>query len=67
MKGTSTIVGIEMTAEEATTLRAILEIDLSDLHVEVARTDSAAFRAALKEKQAFLERLIEKLYPPARQ
>jgi hypothetical protein len=52
---------LELTAEEAETLREILSAHLADLRMEVASTDSMAFRERLKETEAVLKTLIAKL------
>jgi hypothetical protein len=46
---------------ERNTLKEILESDLADLRMEIAGTDLKSFRDKLKEKEAIIIRLIERL------
>ncbi|MDF1563743.1 MAG: hypothetical protein P1V51_11915 [Deltaproteobacteria bacterium] len=52
---------IEMNLDEVLVLEGVLESYLADLRMEISHTDRAAFRDRLKEKQLFLERLLERL------
>jgi hypothetical protein len=52
---------IELTENEAETLKEILHSYLSDLRAEIADTDRMKMRETLKEKEAFLNRLLEDL------
>ena len=52
---------IELTDNEAETLKEILGSYLSDLRAEIADTDRLEMREALKEKEAFLNKLINEL------
>jgi len=52
---------LELTPEEAETLRAILEGCLSDLRMEIAGTDSADYREGLKWKEMLLDKVIAQL------
>lgn len=55
------MVTIELTQEEARMLREVLTSYLSDLRMEIADTDSKAFREALKEGEVFLKDLLHRL------
>jgi hypothetical protein len=55
------MVQIELTSEEAETLRAVLESYLSDLRMEIADTDSMDFRENLKKTEVFLKDLLQRL------
>ena len=52
---------IQLTEAEANLLKEILETNLSDLRMEVAATDLKSFRDKLKEKEAVIKRLMERL------
>jgi hypothetical protein len=52
---------LELTAEEAAILDEVLKEYVSDLRMEIVRTDSMDFREGLKEKQRVLKDLIRKL------
>ena len=52
---------IELTQVEANLLREILGSDLSDLRMEIASTDLKSFRDNLKEREAIITQLIERL------
>ena len=58
------MVKIEVTAEEAEELRAILENYLSDLRMEIVDTDSHDYREMLKKRRDFMARLIGQLKEP---
>ena len=49
------------TAEEARSLREVLQSYVSDLRMEIANTDSMDFRERLKARQALLDSLIRRL------
>ena len=55
---------IELTEDESTRLEKIITGVLSELHSEIHHTDEKAFRAALKDDRAFLERLVQQLKAP---
>ncbi len=55
------MVQISLTAEEAATLREMLESYRSDLRMEIANTDKMDFRESLKQREALLDRLIQDL------
>ena len=52
---------IQLTVAERDLLKEILETNLSDLRMEVAATDLKSFRDKLKEKEAVIKQLIERL------
>jgi hypothetical protein len=52
---------LDLTAEEAEELRALLRDCLSDLRMEIADTESADFREGLKRRELFLDKLIAQL------
>jgi hypothetical protein len=55
------MVQIELTSKEAERLGEVLESYLSDLRMEIADTDDKSFRDGLKDKEAFLGRMLERL------
>lgn len=55
------MVKIEITSAEAGHLRSILDNYLSDLRMEIVDTEDHDFRAKLKERKDFLERLLSQL------
>ncbi|MGR9106713.1 MAG: hypothetical protein ACU843_07245 [Gammaproteobacteria bacterium] len=52
---------IELTENEAGTLKEILQSYLSDLRAEIADTDRMKMREALKEKEVFIKKLLQDL------
>ncbi len=61
------MVSIELTAKEVDMLRLILSSYLSDLRMEISGTDSMDFREGLKEREAFLKKVLQRLEPEASQ
>jgi hypothetical protein len=59
------MVALTLTADEVDELRDIRDGVLGDLRMEIAGTDSAAFREGLKWRQMFLEKLLAALAQPA--
>ncbi len=55
------MVRIEFTEEEAGWLSNTLEIYLSHMRAEIARTDRKPYREALKKRAAFLTQVLERL------
>jgi uncharacterized UPF0160 family protein len=55
------MVKLELEAEEAKELGAILERYLPDLRAESADTDDKEFKAYLKKREAFIRNMIERL------
>ena len=56
---------VELTAEEATTLQALLRDYIPDLKREIARADDRRFRHQLVLREELCERLIARLYSDA--
>jgi hypothetical protein len=52
---------IELNENEAQALREVLELDLSDLRMEIADTDRKDFRDMLKERKALLMNVLQHL------
>lgn len=52
---------LTLTTLEANLLKELLESDLSDLRMEIAGTDLKDLRDKLKEKEAIITQLIERL------
>ena len=55
------MVRVELTAEEAEDLRAIMENYLSDLRMEIVDTDGDDFRKMLKKRKDLVGKLLEQL------
>ncbi|MGH9777742.1 MAG: hypothetical protein ACRD5I_04955 [Candidatus Acidiferrales bacterium] len=55
------MVVLEMTDEQADVLETLLRRELSDLKVEIHRTDDWEFRETLKAKQGSLAECLERL------
>jgi hypothetical protein len=55
------MVNLELTSEEAEQLRFILESYRTDLRGEIHETDSRTFRAQLKEREAVIDQLLQRL------
>jgi len=54
----ATMVQIELDPKEAEILKTVLESYLSDLRMEIADTDSQAFREELKAQKAVLRKVV---------
>jgi hypothetical protein len=52
---------LELSREESTLLREVCEESLSDLRMEIARTDLMDYREALKAKEARLKAILDRL------
>ena len=52
---------IEVTSEEGTELRSILEVYLSDLRMEIVDTESHNFRVGLKKRKELIEKVLSQL------
>jgi hypothetical protein len=63
--GDISMVRVELTTEEAEKLHEILDNYLSDLRMEIVDTESHDFRAMLKKRKVFIQRLLEQLEPQA--
>jgi acetolactate synthase small subunit len=59
------MVRVELMTEEAKELHEILDNYLSDLRMEIVDTESHDFRAMLKKRKDFIERLLQQLKPEA--
>ena len=55
------MIKLELTQEEAKTLREIFETELSDLRVEIVSTDRLDFKSALKQRKGILSSILKKL------
>jgi len=55
------VVQLSLTPAEAAMLREVLTSYVSDLRMEIADTDAHDYREELKEEEAFLKRVIERL------
>jgi len=52
---------LTLTAAETTMLAEILESYRSDLRMEIADTDAMDFRERLKQREAFLDKILSQL------
>lgn len=52
---------LRLTEPEAELLHAMLESDLADLLMEIARTDHRSMREGLKERETLLKGIIDRL------
>ena len=55
------MVTLELTAEEAEQLHYILTTYLTDLRGEIRETDTRSFRAQLEAREAFIQKLLQRL------
>lgn len=55
------MIQLDLTEEQAAMLRSILESYLSNLRMEIADTENKDLRDRLKEGEAFVKDLIERL------
>lgn len=53
--------GLELTREEEGELLEVLERYYPALRIEIANTDDRVFRRALKQREAFMKDMIERL------
>jgi hypothetical protein len=58
------MVHLQLTIDEAATLKMALEDFLSDLRMEIAHTDSMDFREGLKTKKRILRKVADALTTP---
>lgn len=49
---------LDFTNEEVSTLIEVLESDISDLRVEIVRTEKREFREMLKHKEEILKKIL---------
>lgn len=59
------MITVQLTEEEAALLKRDLELMLSDLRMEICKTDSGDFRHGLKDEKSVLENVIAQLEPAA--
>ncbi|MFZ1119385.1 MAG: hypothetical protein WAN81_04060 [Candidatus Binataceae bacterium] len=52
---------LELTAEEASELHAILDGYFSELRMEIERTESGAFRSRLQSREQLVKKLLDEL------
>lgn len=52
---------LELTSEEKTMILEVMERACHNLRVEIVNTDNRDFRRELKQREAVMEKLIEKL------
>lgn len=55
------MIELDLTPEEAETLRQVLDSYLSDLRMEIADTDRQDFREMLKERKGVILKVLEVL------
>jgi hypothetical protein len=55
------MIRIEVTSEEATELRSILDDYLSDLRMEIVDTEAHDFRVGLKKRKELVEKVLNQL------
>ena len=55
------MITIDLSEAESEVLRQILEVDLSDLRMEIADTDSFNFRDDLKGRKEVLQKVLDSL------
>ncbi len=58
------MIELDLTEEETSILKMVLESYLSDLRMEISHTDRQEFRDMLKERKAVLIKVIETLAAP---
>jgi hypothetical protein len=59
------MIHLELTAEEANLLRAVLQAYLDDLRMEISDTENYDLRNELKAMDVFLKDLLRHRLPPA--
>jgi hypothetical protein len=62
--GGAAMMRVELTNEEAAFLRRVLELEGSELGMEISATDTLRLREALKRDKALLQGLLLKLREP---
>jgi hypothetical protein len=55
------MIQLDLTAEEQHTLRELLEMQLSELRMEIAGTDRLEFRDHLRTRKAVLQKVLDSL------
>lgn len=56
------MIQLELTAEEQQVLVETLNADISDMSMEISRTDSHDYREALKERKQMLTKVVQALH-----
>ena len=56
---------LQLTDQEATTLREVLQQRVTELDTEINRTDSLAYKAELRDIDRTIERVLGRLSTPA--
>ena len=59
--GSEAVMQVELTTEEASTLKALLRDAIPDLKREIARADDRQFRHELVQREELCERLVARL------
>jgi hypothetical protein len=57
------MIQIELSDEECAMLREVLALSLQDLRHEIHHANNREFRALLRKRQTFLERVLSRLQP----
>ncbi len=52
---------VQLTVEEASELHSISEVYLSELRMEIERTENGAFRSKLQSGKRLIKKLLEEL------
>lgn len=52
---------LEMSAEEASIMKEVLQSDLSTLHMEISRADHRGFRDKLKKRVVLVNEMLHRL------
>jgi hypothetical protein len=55
------MIQLDLTTEEQRTLRELLEMQLSELRMEIAGTDRLEFRDHLRTRKAVLQKVLDSL------
>jgi len=55
------VLALQLDDAEASTLREVCDDYLSDLRMEIGKTDRADFREMLKQREVILQRLLDRL------
>ena len=56
-----------LTDDEITVVRDVIQNYLSELHTEISHTDDRDFKAALRRRQEILQGILEKLITAVKQ
>ena len=55
------MINLELTEQEAAVLGDVLASYNAELHTEIAHTDGREFRSSLKEREALIKNLLDRL------